>query len=85
MDFPSRKASLVILGLTSLVLSRVMFVFIDDPEGPNLLVVVVMAGILYALTLLAYRFTSSVSGLKKLLLVIATQILIVTSFYFLLG
>ena len=35
----SRTASLVILGITAIVFSRSMLLLIDDPEGPNLLVV----------------------------------------------
>ncbi len=36
----SKKTSLLILGTTSVVCSRVMFSFFNDPEGPNLLVVI---------------------------------------------
>ena len=84
MYFKSKKISLVILGITSILCSRAMFFFINDPEGPNLLVVMVMAGIIYFLSLAVYVFYPSTlpfKGLKRLLLVIFIQILIVTGFY----
>jgi hypothetical protein len=71
-----------------------MFFFFDDPEGPNLLVVTVMAAIVYCLSLAGYVFTPSARGMprrrplasltsyKKLLLVICIQILLATAIYF---
>lgn len=80
MYFKSKKTSLLILGITSIVCSRVMFLFFNDPEGPNLLVVIGVAMVVYFLSLAAYLFNSS--SLKKLLLAIFIQIIIVTGFYF---
>ncbi len=80
MDFNSKKTSLILLGITAVVCSRAMFFFFNDPEGPNLLIVTVMAAILYVASLTAYLF--NLSGSKKLLLAIFIQILIVTSLYF---
>jgi hypothetical protein len=54
MDIKSKKLSLIILGIASLVCSRVIFMFLDDPEGPNLLIVVVLAAILYTTSLAVY-------------------------------
>jgi hypothetical protein len=68
-----------------------MFFLFNDPEGPNLLVVMGMAAIIYVLSLAAYLFTparklggasSDFRDLKVLLLVILFQILLVTGFYF---
>jgi hypothetical protein len=42
----SKRISFLVLAVTALVLSRVIFMFIDDPEGPNLLVVFVGAFII---------------------------------------
>ena len=82
MYFKSKKISLLILGITAIVCSRVMFLFFNDPEGPNLLVVMVMAVIVYFLSLTAYLFGPSRSrGFKRLLLAILIQIIIVTGFY----
>lgn len=85
MHFNSKKTSLLILGLTSLLCSRAMFAFFDDPEGPNLLIVVVMALVLYGLSWGAYSFNSSSSDLKRLLLAIFAQIVVVTGLFLLLN
>ena len=90
MHFKSKKTSLLILGLTAIVCSRVMLLSFNDPEGPNLLVVMGMAVIIYFLSLTVYLFgpstkhlsPSSFTDIKRLLLAIFTQIVIVTSFYF---
>ncbi len=94
MYYKSKKISLIILGITALVCSRVMFFFFNDPEGPNLLVVTVMAAIIYFLSLAIYLFNpkvksifqclsfSSLAGLKRLFTMIFIQIIIVTTFYF---
>ena len=90
MYFKSKKTSLLILGITAIALSRAMFVFFDDPEGPKLLVVMVGALAVYLPSLAVYVFGSStkpqffpsLTGLKRLLLVILIQIIIVTNFYF---
>ena len=90
MHFKSKKTSLLILGLTAIVCSRVMLLSFNDPEGPNLLVVMGMAVIIYFLSLTVYLFDpstkhlsrSSFTDIKRLLLAIFTQIVIVTSFYF---
>lgn len=94
MYFKSKKISLFILGITSLIFSRTMFFFFDDIEGPNLLVVMVMAVIIYIASLMTYLFSTStknisehfslatLTNLKKILLVIIIQILLTTAFYF---
>lgn len=85
--FKLKKTSLLILALTSLVFSRGMFWFINDPEGPNLLVVTVTAGIVYFVSLLVSLFYSSgnsSSSPRSLLPIIVIQILVVTGLYFLL-
>jgi len=87
MNFESKKTSLLILVVTSFVFSRFLFFLFNDPEGPNLLVVTGMAVIIFLLSFAVYVYypATSFSGLKKLLLVIFVQILIVTGFYFLLS
>ena len=49
-----QKVPLIILGVLSLVASRAVFLFINDPEGPNLLVVVGLAVIIFAVCAIAY-------------------------------
>ena len=75
MNLKSKKTSLIILGVTSLVFSRVMFVFFNDPEGPNLLIVVGAAVVLYFLSLSIYLFNLSLP--KKLVLAVFIQIIVV--------
>ena len=84
MYFKSKKVSLIILGITSIVGSKLLFALFNDPEGPNLLVVTVGAAIIYFLTLGVYvsKSFSSLMGGKRLLLTIFIQILVVTILYF---
>lgn len=72
-----KKSQLIILGLTSLVFSRLIFFFFDDPEGPNLLVVAIGAVSLYLPSLLAYSFLK-LSSSNKFLIAVLIQILIAT-------
>lgn len=82
MYYISKKISLLLLGITSVVFSRVMFVFFDDPEGTNLLVTTVMAVIIFSLSWAVYAFNpSTVTGLRRLLLTIFIQLLIVVGLY----
>ncbi len=46
----------IILAVVSLILSRLSFTLIDDPEGPNLLIVTVLGAIIYSLFLVIYFF-----------------------------
>jgi hypothetical protein len=77
----SKKISLTLLAVTALLGSRSMFAFFDDPEGPNLLIVVVTAGVVYALSFTV--FLSSLSESKKLPLAILVQLLILTTLAYL--
>ena len=79
----SKKTSLLILGITALVCSRVMFAFFNDPEGPNLLVVMSTAIIIYFLSLPVYLYYPSTNtSRKRLSLAIFIQIIIAAGFYF---
>lgn len=80
MNLTSKKTSLLLLAITALILSRAMFFFFKDPEGPNLLVVAVMAAIIYAPSLLAYKL--NLSQVKKLLVAFLFQILVTIVVYF---
>jgi len=80
MFYESKKTSLLILGITALVCSRALFFFFNDPEGPNLLVVIGTALVIYFVSLAAYVLNSS--SLKKLLLAISIQILLAIGLYF---
>ena len=50
---------LVILGVLSIIVSRAVFLFVNDPEGPNLVVVIGLAAGIYAVTVPLYFFYSS--------------------------
>lgn len=93
MHIELKTTSLLILGATAIALSRVMFLFFDDPEGPNLLVVMVIAVVLYVLSLTLclsdffkkHFFSLLDTDFKKLLFVILLQTIIITTLYFCLG
>jgi hypothetical protein len=80
MQFKS-KTSLLLLGITAFACSRTLFFLFHDPEGPNLLIVTVLAMILYVASFLVWRFIPATTANKKLLLAICTQLLIVTGLY----
>lgn len=75
--------SLLLLAITALVCSRTMFVFFDDPEGPNLLVVTGMAAAIYLPSLTVYlsRFFPSLAGIKRVLAAILVQTVVTAGFY----
>jgi D-alanyl-D-alanine carboxypeptidase len=80
--FKSNKIPLLILGATSSLFSRLMFLLFNDPEGPNLLIVTGMAVIVFLLSLAVYFFSAPTTSLKKLLLVILIPMVITAGFYF---
>jgi hypothetical protein len=81
MPLKPKWTSLLLLVVTALVCSRALFFFFNDPEGPNLLIVTVLALILYTASLIAWRFIPATTISKKLLFAICTQLLIVTGLY----
>lgn len=83
MYFRSKRITYIILFITALLLSRTMFVLFNDPEGPNLLVIIVGTLIIFFLSLLVYFFKSlvSFSGLRRILLSIFVQIAITALLY----
>lgn len=82
MYLQSKKFSLFVLGGTAVIFSKVLFVFFNDPEGPNLLVVTVVAAVIYLPSLLVFTFKAlPVTTLKRLLLAIFIQLVIVGCFH----
>lgn len=89
----SPKLSLLILGITALLSARTTLLAFDDPEGPNLLIVVVLASLVYFLSLAIYLYNpiakgavsdlslTSATGLKNSLLIVLVQIVILAIFY----
>ncbi|WCT11706.1 hypothetical protein [Mucilaginibacter jinjuensis] len=83
MNFQSKKTSLVLLGATAILCSRTLFFFFNDPEGPNLVVVIGLAIAIYLLSLAAYTFLlSKFQGIKRLAVAVCVQILAVIVMYF---
>lgn len=76
MHLNFKYISLLILAITAGACSRVMFAFINDPEGPNVLVVTVMAAIIYLPSLAVYlsNFYPSLTRFKRVLATIFIQI-----------
>jgi hypothetical protein len=79
MNFKPEKTSLLILTVTALVCSRIMFALFNDPEGPNLLIVTGAALFIGLVSLAAYFFT--LSNFKKLSLAILIQIVVTAVLY----
>ena len=76
--FKSKKISLMILGVTAIICSRTLFFFFNDPEGPNLLIVMVFAMTIYFSSLAVYIFSPPKrNALSRLSAVICVQILFV--------
>jgi hypothetical protein len=83
MDLQSKKISLVILGVTAIICSRVLFLFFNDPEGPNLLIVAGLAVVLFFLSFAAYVFIpSKTKGFTRLSVAVCIQVLSVIGLYF---
>ncbi len=75
MPIYPRKYTFIVLGATSLLCSRLSFTFIDDSEGPNLLIVTVLAVLLFAISIFTFRYTAlKTPYLTKLILAIVIQV-----------
>jgi hypothetical protein len=81
VSFESKKTSLLLLVFTALIFSRTLFFFFHDVEGPNLLIVILLALILYSPSFIAWRFIPARTASRKLLFAICMQLLIVTGLY----
>jgi hypothetical protein len=74
---------LLILAITAVACSRIVFAFFHDPEGPNLLVVTGMAAVIYLISAAVYlsNFSPSLTGFKRSSAAICIQIFVATGFY----
>lgn len=72
-----QKNPVLILGVVALILSRVLFFFFNDPEGPNLLIVIVTAVVIAGVSLVTYAFSSSQESPKRFWIAITAQLLVV--------
>jgi hypothetical protein len=75
---------LLILAVTAGICSRIILALFNDPEGPNLLVVTMMAAVIYLLSAPVYlsNVYPSLTGLKRSSATIFIQIFVATAFYF---
>lgn len=81
----AKRAVLAMLAVTALVLVRGMFAFFNDPEGPNLLVVVVTASVVYLASLAGSRWYHPAIDSKRFLAALLVQIALVSGLYLFLG
>jgi hypothetical protein len=83
MRLTSKQISLLILAITAIACSRIVFALFDDPEGPNLLIVFVLAAIIYLVSSAAYlsRVAPWLVGFRRTLGVLGLQILVATAAY----
>lgn len=81
MPLASTKTPLVLLVISAFSCSRLLFYFFDDPEGPNLLIVTVLALILLGASFIAWRFIPATTASKRLLIAICVQLAIVAGLY----
>jgi hypothetical protein len=81
MQFKSKTVPLLILALTAVVVSGAVFAFFRDQEGPNLVVVMGLAAILY-LPCVAFYLSSAIrTSLRRLVGTIVVQVLIAAGVY----
>lgn len=77
------KKELLILAITAVALTRIAFQLFNDPEGPNLLIVVVGGAVVYVVSLILVKvltpFTNAV--LNTFWLGLMAQILLLAVFY----
>lgn len=68
---------LILVG-TATVCSRAVFASIKDPEGPNFVVVIILAALIWLLSLMFYLSDvfSTLSKPKRLLLMLAFQVIL---------
>ena len=83
INLAEHKTYLLILGITAIVCSRSLFFFFDDPEGPNLLVVAVVAAVLYGVSLTPYVLGLSEAYSKRFWFAVLIQVIGAIVLYFL--
>jgi len=81
MILKSKAVSIAALGIAALVFSRTLLSLFNDPEGPNLLIVLVLALILYLGSLVAYTRNFPTNNGKKFWSAVVIQLVLVTVLY----
>jgi len=71
------------LAVTAMTCARTLFFFFNDPEGPNLLIVIALGLVVFLISWAAYQFIpSKIYGVIRLLAAVCFQILLVICLYF---
>lgn len=78
----SQTTTYVILGAASIAFSKLLLTLFNDPEGPNLLIVMVTAAVIYVASFIFYKFISRVDSPRRFILTILVQVIIVACLYF---
>lgn len=76
------RISLITLGVTALVIGRATLLLVQDPEGPNLLIVVGFALFLYLVSLPVYVL-ASVREPLKVIIAITLQLVVAAGIFLL--
>lgn len=71
----SKKVQLVLLGVVSLFFSRLFFALLNDPEGPNLLIVFALAAIIYLPGLILIWYNLSMKKIFFVIVILVAGIL----------
>lgn len=83
MRYRLKIGSLLFLAATALVLSGAVFAAFRDPEGPNLVVIVALAAVLYLLCLAFYlsKLAPRLAGAGRIVVAIVFQVLLAAGAY----
>lgn len=83
MQSSFKNGSLLVLAVTAIACSRATFAFIHDPEGPNLVVIIGMAVLIYVISAAIYlsNFAPSLARFKRTSVTIFIQIFVAAGFY----
>lgn len=74
--------NIYISAVTATLIARATFFFIDDPEGPNLLIVIALAAFIYIVSFLTTHLLAlPASGSKRILLTIFTQVIVAATLF----
>jgi len=71
------------LAVLAVFFSRLFFFLINDPEGPNLLIVCVLSALVYMVSVCLYTFGPEIGERKKFLMAVLAQFLLVIILYLL--
>lgn len=83
MNLISHQSGFALLGITALICARGLFFFFNDPEGPNLLIVVVTALFIFLISLFGYTYAAHKNAFQKILSALCIQLLLAATLYFL--